>query len=276
MHGLGCVPLAAACGDVPVGTEVPRRSLPVSPFDYPSTLSPTLRSPLSPLPDGANICSGTPHFQARVESMRVWDLRQMIRQYGMKHADCGDLLALRARALEAVALSRQASASAPESRMKRCLQASSDNNSASCTRDGNRQCRRNDSFVSPKPSKCISVRLAATPDFDADADAELGHSQPLPEVPRRRSLTLMAPPPPTQAKLDCIPMSARMLYRLQCCAEESHLEVECSAEDIEWESGAHLGCQLRLRLFHCTDYVLLQGAEWLQRYIAVFVILSPF
>ena len=29
-------------------------------------------------------------------------------------------------------------------------------------------------------------------------------------------------------------LSPRMLHRLTCCAEEIQLEVECSAEDVDW------------------------------------------
>ena len=239
-----------------ISEEPARHSLPVSPFDNP-------RCPLSPLGDGNILFTGTPRTIARIESMGVWDLRQMIRQYGMNHADCDGVPALRTRAMQALSRARQSfdgdKPAAAES--KRTVPASVD---GGCTdgsggggidpaSDGanNRPCRRNDrdSFKSPSPAKhashrnstnhssLASCRLAATPDPAAEivlnCDAQ---RQPAHEVPRRRSLTLMAPPPPPPpTRLASGPLSPRMHYRLQCCAEEAHLEVECAAEDIDWD-----------------------------------------
>jgi hypothetical protein len=48
-----------------------------------------------------------------------------------------------------------------------------------------------------------------------------------------------------------------MLYRLTCCAEEAQLEVECSAEDVDWQVavGAKAATATLLNAVYLSEFI---------------------
>jgi hypothetical protein len=197
------------------------------------------------------------------------------------HADCSDLAQLRARAREA--MTAAALSPVPGGSLKRR------SSSGNCP-DGKRTVQRRSIavVVTPRASECsetddpatnpsscqVARRMSGTPDFKPDEGVVLGY------VPgggvsasgQQRRRSLMAPPPPPAVATMCMPltrkdssqlsgtMSARMLYRLQCTADEAFIETECAADDVDWDA---------LRPFSvATAVTAMQNAVHLSAFIA--------
>ena len=270
------------------------RSLPFSPLDAAAGAGGQQRLPLTPLPHSAcNAHAGAAGKQqvlnaeqlsaglSELVGMDVWSLRQLIRTAGLKHADCEDIDALRAR--QALVGDPQvqpeiaAAAAAEEpadhdnnddaSELLPCLD---DNGSLELRRTsmrssmdglqpaGHRRARVSAPNATPCIRHCVHISDESSSD-DEDAGsraAEQGERAPKRArvSPERDAGSNDKPDDETEAltqrrlleatasaaryhhdpAVSASVLSPRMLYRLTCCAEEIQLEVECSAEDVDW------------------------------------------
>ena len=171
----------------------------------------------------------------QLEGMDVWTLRQLIRTAGLTHADCDGIPALQDRAREALAARAAAPATGEES-----FSTQADGTArARGAKHGSGGSQRNTRPVPPSAAtpaaRCKHGEPSKRPS-DAESSASKrarfalehgGAGAPALEPELQRRLL-------ESAVVDDI-LSAQMQYRLICCAEEAHLEVECSADDVDWE-----------------------------------------
>jgi len=295
---LSALPVLRSSDALPAAPELAARrcrSLPFSPLDGAGS-GPQRRLPLTPLPQNrlANGAGASGHAlksdvvhleESALAAMDVWSMRQLIRTAGLKHADCGDIHALRERVRQALAGERQSETDANEEEEEQPLpQFYNEHGSLELRRTsmrssmdglqpaGHRRARVSAPTATPCDRRCSSESSSgsssgsSSDEDDRENVAERGEraTKRARISPQRRAEVATRSTQPasthtneedtisTHERLQLLEatasaaryqhdpdviadvLSPRMQYRLTCCAEEVQLEVECSAEDVDW------------------------------------------